>query len=273
MPTRRRPSDSFPVSQTASRLLRTRRRTPPISRRTARPVRWPPFEGRSTGTCPDRSTSRCHRPSCSCATSPRVPTSSRASPASRRSGPLRSPRWIGASTSPATTPTAERSKEYLRAAAPSEGGGATQEVWDDVEHHVLAVRDTGRVVSCVPALEYHRKLEQRERLVVRQRSQIAARAFCITRRHLVAPRVALDAAGLHADQRFLAALGPSRQQVSDVEQRVADGPRVPVDDRREAGRRVGRDHHVDRAVVAVNDAGGAHRRTVVLEPTGDEVEL
>ena len=61
--------------------------------------------------------------------------------------------------------------------------------------------------------------------------------------------------------------------MADVEQRVADGAGVPVDDRREPGRWIGRDHHVERAVVAVQDRGGTRFGSVRFEPVAQEVEL
>ena len=61
--------------------------------------------------------------------------------------------------------------------------------------------------------------------------------------------------------------------MADVEPGVADGRRVPVDDRGDAAGPVRGDHHVEGAVVAVHDARHGVGRTVLGEPSAHEVDL
>ncbi len=71
---------------------------------------------------------------------------------------------------------------------------------------------------------------------------------------------------------WLARLGNRAQEVAEIEQRVAQRRKLPVEHGAHAPRAVGREHHVADAVVVVHDGRTGFRGHVVAEPPLDDLE-
>src|SRR5262245_31862971 len=107
-----------------------------------------------------------------------------------------------------------------------------------------------------------------EHLVPRDRVEAAPRALAVARDELGGGREALPGPDAAGDHLAPARVGPGREELAEVEQRVADGRELPVEDRGDLAR-VGREEHVREVVVAVEDPGRLGGRTVALEPVAD----
>ena len=123
------------------------------------------------------------------------------------------------------------------------------------------------------AFQDHRELEQRQRLVIGQRAEVASGALGVAIRHLGPRRIALDVTGLRGEHGSFSRFGPACEQMTEIQQRVTDRPGVPVENGRKACRRIRCDHHVERTVVAVDDRGWAHRWRVVCQPLTQKIQL
>ena len=100
--------------------------------------------------------------------------------------------------------------------------------------------------------------------------EVAARPIRVPRGHFLARGITRQVSRLGTEWSLLAGLHPPRQEMADVEEGIADRAGVPVDDRRQPRRRIARHHHVERAVVAVEDGGRAGLGAIPLEPRADE---
>src|SRR6478672_1685879 len=82
-------------------------------------------------------------------------------------------------------------------------------------------------------------------------------------------RVTIASAG--GAERHRAADGMEDQRPCEVDQGITDGGHLPVDDRQQARRRLGREQHVVELVVAVEQRRRLPGRTVVVEPAAEAV--